>query len=527
IAAGNEDEVEKTTGMLDELDTIKSAAQKTPASSPATSVIQHASLSMKDVLLATLIKIESAHDIHEIMMTSRSFLQDPIAPGEAPSKEQTRTSKLGKFVRQMILDYQQMDFHCSRIFYEGFVRFRTDIIKSTSGKAGNDDASLLTKRSGGDLESSSGTSPKRAKLDFVTAMTSEIDAETYLDNLALGFGIAKPQEGDYFNVFLNAKRIGEMDSAESHLRRFYDYSLDEQHLYQYALLDLAILHKCFGQFPEALNAAQECVKISRQFEDHKCLAFAIEIRDQLAKQVARSSLSKQHHLHQSKDVEPFSSYARKLGLTNLEISHRLHTASSSRNYGDPPSDIFAELERVLALQHQNRVYDKKETIRAELADTWAHYGVPLISNAVLDAKKESDLDSRQLCTKAYMEQAQGNYAAADAILSNLIGCTPFNEIVKMQQVVLCETRILLERALNRNELKKAAGLLSKLSALTSDNTDLFLNTRLQYARYLIKCGDRDLAFGCLRSAIDEASNFDAQHPLRLIELLLELAQFYL
>ena len=67
--------------------------------------------------------------------------------------------------------------------------------------------------------------------------------------------------------------LGSFDS----LHRYFDYTVHnrDQLLYQYALLNLAVLHADFGAYGEAIAAMQEAVSIAREFLDVGSLNYGL------------------------------------------------------------------------------------------------------------------------------------------------------------------------------------------------------------------------------------------------------------
>ncbi|RUS31072.1 anaphase-promoting complex subunit 5-domain-containing protein [Jimgerdemannia flammicorona] len=76
---------------------------------------------------------------------------------------------------------------------------------------------------------------------------------------------------------LNDIRRGEYEAALVALHRFFDYCLlnRERPMYQFALLNLAILESRFGHVQQALWAVESAIEIARENRDRECLSYAL------------------------------------------------------------------------------------------------------------------------------------------------------------------------------------------------------------------------------------------------------------
>lgn len=77
--------------------------------------------------------------------------------------------------------------------------------------------------------------------------------------------------------FLDAWRSGDYPSSFDNLHRYFDYTMQnrDRTFYQYALLNLAILHADFGCHSEALTAMQETISTARENNDMGCLNYSL------------------------------------------------------------------------------------------------------------------------------------------------------------------------------------------------------------------------------------------------------------
>ncbi|KAG0297649.1 anaphase promoting complex subunit 5 [Linnemannia gamsii] len=80
----------------------------------------------------------------------------------------------------------------------------------------------------------------------------------------------------HYITCLHAQQMGDFEIAIQSLYRFFDYciSMQDQVLYQYALLNLAMLHARFSNYDQALIALEETIEMARSQLDQECLSYA-------------------------------------------------------------------------------------------------------------------------------------------------------------------------------------------------------------------------------------------------------------
>ncbi|KAG0066960.1 anaphase promoting complex subunit 5 [Linnemannia elongata] len=80
----------------------------------------------------------------------------------------------------------------------------------------------------------------------------------------------------HYITCLHAQQMGDYEIAIQSLYRFFDYciSMQDQVLYQYALLNLAMLHARFSNYDQALVALEETIEMARSQLDQECLSYA-------------------------------------------------------------------------------------------------------------------------------------------------------------------------------------------------------------------------------------------------------------
>ncbi|KAG0328948.1 anaphase promoting complex subunit 5, partial [Podila humilis] len=86
----------------------------------------------------------------------------------------------------------------------------------------------------------------------------------------------------HYIMCVQAQQTGDFEMAIQSLYRFFDYCMSMHgELYQYALLNLAILHARFGHLDQARFAIRETVEVARDNMDQECLSYALSWHDRL------------------------------------------------------------------------------------------------------------------------------------------------------------------------------------------------------------------------------------------------------
>lgn len=77
--------------------------------------------------------------------------------------------------------------------------------------------------------------------------------------------------------FLDSWKAGDYPSSFDNLHRYFDYTMHnrDRTFYQYALLNLAILHADFGCYSEAIDAMRETISAARENNDMTCLNYSL------------------------------------------------------------------------------------------------------------------------------------------------------------------------------------------------------------------------------------------------------------
>ncbi|CAO3675558.1 unnamed protein product [Umbelopsis vinacea] len=198
-------------------------------------------------------------------------------------------SVFGMFVRRCRVEYLKLSFEKTSELFAMFNSYRYGYASFMSSQS--DGHSLMGKKSALD-------SPLDINADYIGGWVSNHDMARFLDKEARaldknGSSKVKPFElHDRLAFlqrhapelvtachvrFLSCIRVGEYEGAIENLHRFFDYSMlnRETPLYQYALLNLAILEHKFGHKQKALAAITEALDVARENHDEDCLTQAL------------------------------------------------------------------------------------------------------------------------------------------------------------------------------------------------------------------------------------------------------------
>jgi anaphase-promoting complex subunit 5 len=247
-------------------------------------------------------------DIHSIVEKPREEQIIDRDNGIAPASSDqhmllSRSSPLGAFVRRAQLEFTRLQFHDSVKLWRAFIKYRLPTYRAWARRhpSGEQSAvdntfvelamnadSYLGQVVYGNIEGESdddgaGVSTKDAE-QLLTFQVDELQrlggrvSDEVKDQLEyiIATGVNVPSMSHYIR-FLDAWRSGDYPSSFDNLHRYFDYTVHgrDRSFYQYALLNLAILHADFGCYTEAVSAMQEAISIARESHDMNCLNFCM------------------------------------------------------------------------------------------------------------------------------------------------------------------------------------------------------------------------------------------------------------
>lgn len=270
--------------------------------------------SVWDLLLRKMWLLDCCDALDEFFANIHTIVEKPREEqlfdrdnGIAPASDQhmllSRSSPLGAFVRRAQLEFTRLQFHDSVRLWRGFIKYRLPTYRAwarrhPSGEQSAVDSTFVELNLSTDSylgqvvygnieheadEDGAGVSTK----DVEQLLTFQVDelqrlggrvSDEVRDQLEyiISAGVTVPSMSHYIR-FLDAWRSGDYPSSFDNLHRYFDYTVHgrDRSFYQYALLNLAILHADFGCYTEAVSAMQEAISIARESHDMDCLNFCM------------------------------------------------------------------------------------------------------------------------------------------------------------------------------------------------------------------------------------------------------------
>ncbi|KAM3584088.1 hypothetical protein VKS41_004055 [Umbelopsis sp. WA50703] len=246
--------------------------------------------SIVDPVRERISQIQNPESIDQLIGSLMDLLLDNEDEESIPDKMVLDNhSVFGMFVRRCRVEYLKLSFEKTSELFAMFNSYRYGYTSFMSSQA--DEQSMMGKKSALD-------SPLDINADYIGGWVSNHDMARFLDREAQvldknGTSNVKPFElHDRLAFlqrhapelvkachvrFLSCIRVGEYEGAIENLHRFFDFCLlnRETPLYQYALLNLAILEHKFGHRQKALAAITEALDVARENHDEDCLSQAL------------------------------------------------------------------------------------------------------------------------------------------------------------------------------------------------------------------------------------------------------------
>ena len=231
--------------------------------------------------------------------------------------------------------------------------------------------------------------------------------------------------------FLSSWRAGDYPSSFDNLHRYFDHTIRERDRpsYQYALLNLALLHADFGCPSEALTAIEETIATARENNDMACLNYSLswlyhfgKVHPKWMKEVRRRGLL-------GPDREALAllkSKAKATQMWSLLSTSLLSEAKITLANGESVSSAFASVlkaSQINLTQHVRSVVGSQMMMQSFL---FARLGVScqsaMIGDIFLqchgpDAPIEDVL--RATCNKADMLAEKGKFEEAVDLMESV------------------------------------------------------------------------------------------------------------
>ncbi|KAL8953974.1 MAG: hypothetical protein Q9222_000184 [Ikaeria aurantiellina] len=265
-----------------------------------------------DLLLNKLWSIDSLDALHAFFDKLPLLLEKGVGTSSEETDDDedaqsdrilfSRNSPFGAFIRRAQLEYMRLQFYDETSLWKSLITYRNPTLafwKRRNPSAGpySFDSNLqapsvdVDGRIFGLIYNDLSHQPKQSTNDSTHDMERLLEHQI-AQMQRMGNRVpkvmrlklratAKPgmtvPSASYYVQFLDAWKSGDYPSSFDSLHQYFDYTMQsrDRALYQYALLNLAILQADFGCFSEAITAIQETIATARENHDLPCLNYSL------------------------------------------------------------------------------------------------------------------------------------------------------------------------------------------------------------------------------------------------------------
>ncbi|KAH8802867.1 anaphase-promoting complex subunit 5-domain-containing protein [Xylogone sp. PMI_703] len=511
-----------------------------------------------DNFLEKLWNIDSLHALHEFFENRTQYL----VPRRAENREEgerdgtedrillSRSSPLGSYIRRAKLQFERLRFEDSVALWRAFMTWRAktmgywarkkgelskwagDIVLGDGelewGAEGSETLALAAYGVGGVEETSNWISTQ----DVVSLLEFQVEQmQKFGTRLApdmkdkfkdiLSDSYSRPQLSHYMN-FLEAWRAGDYPTSFDCLYRYFDFTdyNSDRHLYQYALMNLAVLQADFGCFEEAVDVMLETVATARENSDTKCLNFALNWLYHFRRahpDITRESTADMLNVDRE-GLKFLSHKSRERGMWSMWSSSFLAEAQAGMSNGESVATAFENILKSSKVIVDKNVSPMIGPLMLFQASAWARIGISQLSEQYCEVFLRSHASSsdfndtlRFTCQAAFLLANRGRYKEAieklEALDQNSLRSWKAN-----QHWTKFRALLRLQRDLRKNNLHRAEHLLSQLVHFTGPDTDAslaleinmlridYLTRRMDFASALAKV--EELAARCQETGDD-------------------------
>lgn len=471
-----------------------------------------------DLLLNKLWKLNSFDALHVFFDTLSSLLQKTTeehqqsAEGGIESNRNhiglSRASPTGSFVRRAQLEFARLQFHDGVTLWSNFVAYRASTLpqwKKRNQAAGHIsfDANLqeeqldlgdrLTDVVYGGLAHGAKQDASISTEDVEKLLEYQIDQMQRMGNrlpqamkakfrAMVDTGVIVPSLSHYV-TFLDAWRSGDYPSSFDNLYRYFDYTMHnrDRTFYQYALLNLAILHADFGCHSEAISAMQETISTARENNDMGCLNYSLSWLYHFGKAHPEEmdDVRKKGVLGTEKEALAFlKAKAKETSMWSLLSTTLLSEAKVALSNGESVAQAF---ENVVKSSHLNVTKNVANAIGSQMSmqsSIFGRLGVScqawLSGELFLECYKDkSPMEDvvHCICKSALLLAQRGRYEDALTRMDEVDEET-LRTLRHSQYWTVNLALIKLRRHLHRDNLVAAETVLAQLQAPPNSSQDL-------------------------------------------------------
>ena len=518
-----------------------------------------------DVFLLYLWSVTTQAALYDFMTTLPAFLsktkeqiQRESTTGQetrSNSGKIVRTSPLGAFIRRCHLEGDRLQFQDTIRLWEDFVAYRHgtrqayDRKNAAEGRHSLDDnltsfgidashpiAQIMYGHLETEEESTSGFSASDVER-LMEYQVSELQRTggRLPDSLRSRFsqmsksGNSVPHIVHYLK-FLDSWRAGDYTSAHDNLRRYFDYTMHnrDRTFYQYALLNLAILHAEFRHFKEAVFAMQEAIGTARENQDSTCLNFCMSWLYHFGKTFpweASAELRQRGLLgNEAENINFLKTRAKAAEQWSLLATAQLSEAKLLLQNGDSLAAVF---ENIAKADYVNVTLSVGPLSGAGLlmkASVFARVGLSQLASSYSELFLQSysnDATAEDLvkCTSrlAILLVQQGRYDEASAMMDTIpertLRVLKYNNYVAFYRGMLR-----LRRFLHRKNLEGASEIMRRLQGQGAPDLDLKLSLALLESSLLTRLGQTEAAMEIIED-LGKRYEFETPDVLAQVKLL--------
>ncbi|KAG0326761.1 Anaphase-promoting complex subunit 5 [Dissophora globulifera] len=211
----------------------------------------------------------------------------------------------------------------------------------------------------------------------------------------------------HYITCLHAQQTGDFEVAIQSLYRFFDYTMatHDRVLYQYALLNLAMLHARFSHYEQALSALRETIEVARDHQDQECLSYALNWFYRLAKKIPGSS----SEMNEAQILASLGGQADGHAFQYLHSLTELTVAKQMQ--GESMSKALEALVKASSINLRYSLDGVGGIIQLFQSRTWGAFGSPLLSSLY------SQLQLKYHASEADMNDAASGYSKAASDLA--------------------------------------------------------------------------------------------------------------
>ncbi|KAL9600613.1 MAG: hypothetical protein Q9219_003046 [cf. Caloplaca sp. 3 TL-2023] len=449
----------------------------------------------------------------------------------------SRNSPLGAFVRRSQLEFMRLQFHDGIDLWKSFVLYRAPTLvlwKRRNPAVGSKSFDVNLQQNPGD------TDDKLMRFvygdmsdNFIKTTDQSIDdAERLLDfqvSRMQRSGIRIPQSvkqrletmtkpgSAVPNVlcylrFLEAWKVGDYPSSFDNLHRYFDYTIQggARGLYQYALLNLAILHADFDCFSEAITAMQETIATARENHDMPCLNYSLSWLNQFCRTHPRElrDVRKRGILGSEREALLFlKAKAKESNMLTLLSTTLLSEAKLILINGHHVSEAF---ESIVKASHLNSTSVATQSYGSQ----W------LMQSNIFDRLGTSNILLADRILTSFQLARRGRYDEAFSRMNQVDSETLRN--LKYQQYWITNLGILKSsRHIYRDELDMAEEILVQLRAVPMGFQELYIDITLMEIELQIRRGVYTNALSILEELLSDMEHQDVDIFQRLKGMVLK------